>query len=318
MSQTIEEQLNQAILSGNVSFITDYIQSGAGFGKITLVTPDGYGASPLRLAAIAETKYKGSPEITKLILENSSAEEQGEVLYFFASEDKYLEQASALLRAGIQVDSGQENSTPLQLAVGNQNPKMVYLLLSYGADPNRKGEDGSAFDSADSNPLYEGMLNSALNGNLKSPYYFIDLEKVKLSLNRWANSIQAFAQNNTDKTFYVFGIDGGRLVANSEEEFQKTLKKYQEKYPDRYNQENKIQSLRYNPGDFSFSIPEEWDDRRAGDVIHLDDSFLNPMENETRIEKELLRDGLILNRNLIFKDLKLSSDFRISAFGHVY
>nr|WP_284149190.1 ankyrin repeat domain-containing protein [Leptospira weilii] len=269
------------------------------------------------MAAIAETKYKGSPEITKLILENSSAEEQGEVLYFFASEDKYLEQASALLRAGIQVDSGQENSTPLQLAVGNQNPKMVYLLLSYGADPNRKGEDGSAFDSADSNPLYEGMLNSALNGNLKSPYYFIDLEKVKLSLNRWANSIQAFAQNNTDKTFYVFGIDGGRLVANSEEEFQKTLKKYQERYPDRYNQEDKIQSLRYNPGDFSFSIPEKWNDD-AGDVIHLDDSFLNPMENETRIEKELLRDGLILNRNLIFKDLKLSSDFRISAFGHVY
>ncbi|RHX80785.1 ankyrin repeat domain-containing protein [Leptospira yasudae] len=316
MSSSIQEQLTQAILSGSVNVIADYIRSGAGFEKITLITPDGFGASPLRLAAIAEAKYKGSSEITKMILENSSVEEQENVLYSFASEDEYLEQTEALLRAGILPDIGTKDQTPLQLAVGNRNPKMVFLLLSYGADPSRKGKYGSAFDSAESNPLFLGMLTSARSGKPKSPYYFVDLEKVKQVLNRWANAVRMFAQNHKEKTFYVFGIDGSRLVANSEEEFQRTLKKYQDNYPDRYNQEDKIQFLRYNPGDFSFSMPEISVDLEEN--ILLDHSYLNPIENETRTEKELLKDGLILNRNAIFKDLKLSADFRISAFGHIY
>ncbi|WP_078130608.1 ankyrin repeat domain-containing protein [Leptospira alexanderi] len=319
MSTLTTELLTQAILSGNVEKIAEHLQSGGGFEDVVLESPNGYGVSPLKLAVIAETQYNGLPGITKLILENSTLKTQSEDLLFFASEDAYLDQAKAMLRAGMQPDSPTANQTALQLAVGNKSPKMVHLLLSYGADPNRRGNNGSAFDRAESNPLYEGMLSSALNGNLKSPYYFIDLEKVKRSLNRWADQIRMIVRDFNDQTFYVFGIDHGSLVANTEEKFKKTLEKYQKNYPNRYDREDKVLSLKYNSGDFSFQVPvvpEKADFQN--DRIDLDYSFLNPRENENRIEKELLRDGLLSNRDILFKDLNISKDFKILAFGHIY
>ncbi|WP_016756736.1 hypothetical protein [Leptospira santarosai] len=164
-----------------------------------------------------------------------------------------------------------------------------------------------------SDTLYSKILKSVEAGEVKSPYYFVDLEKVKATLKTWANSIRVFSEQHKDQKFYVF--DAGELVANSEDAFQKTLTNYLSKYGDRYKTEEKIRELRYNAGDFSFRIPiVKSDDIQTG----LGFSFLNPQEDECRIEKELLRDGLICNREFIFKDLKITSDFKIFAFGHVY
>ncbi|AVQ13795.1 Uncharacterized protein XB16_3514 [Leptospira santarosai] len=148
----------------------------------------------------------------------------------------------------------------------------------------------------------------------KVAYDFVDLEKVKATLKIWVDSIRVFAEQHKDQKFYAFGIDAGELVANSEDAFQKTLANYLSKYGDRYNDEEKIRGLKYNAGDFSFHIPIV----ESNDIqTELDFSFLNPQEDECRIEKELLRDGLICNREFIFKDLKITSDFKIFAFGGV-
>ncbi|MBW9233215.1 DUF4303 domain-containing protein [Leptospira santarosai] len=166
-----------------------------------------------------------------------------------------------------------------------------------------------------SDTLYSKIIKSAAAGQAKSPYDFVDLEKVKATLKTWADSIRVFSEQHKDQKFYVFGIGAGELVANSEDAFQKMLANYLSKYGDRYKTEEKIRELRYNAGDFSFRIPiVKSDDIQTG----LDFSFLNPQEDECRIEKELLRDGLICNREFIFKDLKITSDFKIFAFGHVY
>ncbi|MGQ2870513.1 ankyrin repeat domain-containing protein [Leptospira santarosai] len=271
----------------------------------------------MELAAIAEAGGSGSPEVTKLILERSSEETQTNVLYSFASEDSNLNFTKALLKAGIKPDGMVENQTALQRAVGNGNPKTVYELLRYGADPTKKGKYGSAIEMAEEyfNKVYSKIIKSAAAGEVKSPYDFVDLEKVKATLKTWADSIRIFSEQHKDQKFYVFGIDAGELVANSEDAFQKTLTNYLSKYGDRYKTEEKIRELRYNAGDFSFRIPiVKSDDIQTG----LDFSFLNPQEDECRIEKELLRDGLICNREFIFKDLKITSDFKIFAFGHVY
>ena len=311
MDNLNQDQLGKAIMEGDILTIKKYLEYNDSFNNIKVIDPNGFGRTPLELAAIAETHGTGYSEATKMILANSKEEIQAEALIGFASEDDYINQVNSLLEAGIKPDIMNKNSTALQRAVGNKNPKIVYLLLSYGADPEKEGEYGSALEIAGFDELHKGMLESAINGNVKSPYYFIDLENIKTTLKIWANSIQIFSRQNSEKEFYVFGIDAGRIVANTEDEFIKTLKKY------KYKTDDKIQSLRYNPGDFSFHIPIIYDDVNI-EKTELDFSFLEPQNNESRIEKELLRDGLIHNKETIFKNIKTTSDFKIYAFKHIY
>lgn len=313
----MSNSLKEFILNGDVPAVRSYLESGGSFENVTVVDPKGFGRTPLELAAIAEAGGSGSPEVTKLILERSNEETQAKALYGFASEDHNLNFTKALLKAGIKPDGAIENRTALQLAVGNGNLKTVYQLLRYGADPTKEGEYGSAIKIAEGNfnKLHSEMLKSAAAGDVKSPYYFVDLNKVKSTLKIWANSIRVFAEQHKYQKFYIFGIDGSALVANSEDAFQKTLANYQSKYGDRYNDEEKIRGLKYNAGDFSFHIPiVESNDKQT----ELDFSFLNPQEDESRIEKELLRDGLMHNRDSIFKELKITDDFKIFAFGHIH
>ncbi|TGK38396.1 ankyrin repeat domain-containing protein [Leptospira gomenensis] len=305
------------IRNGDVLSIRNYLESGGSFENVTVVDPKGFGRTPLELAAIVEAGGSGSPEVTKLIFEKSNEESKTSALYAFASEDYNINFTKILLKTGVEPDGAIKNRTALQLAVGNGNPKTVYELLRYGADPAKTGQYGSAIEIAEgnSNELYSKMLKSAIEGKVKSPYDFVDLESVKAKLKTWADSIRVFAEQHKDQKFYVFGIDAGELVANSEEAFQKTLSNYLSKYGDRYKDEEKVRGLKYNAGDFSFRIPiVQSDDIKS----ELDFSFLNPQEDESRIEKELLRDGLIHNRGWIFKELKITEDFKISAFGHIY
>ncbi|EMO28735.1 ankyrin repeat domain-containing protein [Leptospira noguchii] len=314
----MSEMLTQAILKGDILEIRKFLETGNSFENVQVVDPKGFGRSPLQFAAIAEADYGGSSEVTKIIFENSSEPKQAEALFFFASEDNYLAYTKVLLKAGIQPDVSEQNQTPLQLAVGNHNLKTTYWLLAYGADSQKKGKYGSAIEIANSGSVYEEILKSAIEGKVKSPYYFLDLERIKEILRSWTNSIQLFSAQHNDQKFYVFGIDVGRLVANTEEAFQKTLQYYVKNYGDQYKSQEKIQHLRYSSGDFSFSIPIVKTANTDVEVVGLDFSFLEPQKDEDRTEKELLRDGLVFNRDFIFKHTKVSDDFKIFAFGHIY
>src|SRR5690242_4013104 len=123
----MEEQLSNAIISGDIEFLKAYVNEGNNFNQLTLVAPDGYGKNAVELAVLSQINYQGSVEITRLMLENSNTEIQAEVLLNFASEDSYLEKMKALLESGIPVDLAYNNKTALQRATGNRNLKMVHL-----------------------------------------------------------------------------------------------------------------------------------------------------------------------------------------------
>ena len=46
--------------------------------------------------------------------------------------------------------------------------------------------------------------------------------------------------------------------------------------------------------------------------------MLERLENDNRTEKDLLLEGLIKNKELFTKNMKISDDFRIYASGHIY
>lgn len=316
----MEEQLSNAIISGDLEFLKAYINEGNDFNQITLVAPDGYGKIPVELAVLSQLHYKGSIEITRLILENSNAESQAEILLNFASEDSYLEKMKALLESGIPVDLPYNNQTALQRATGNRNLKMVHLLLEHGADPNKSGEYGTAFEEAQKiyyEPAYQEMMTAFMSGKTSSPFDFVNKDGVISQLKNWIFSLLNLAKNNKNQTFYVIAIDGMRLIANSEEEFKITLKKYQRKFPRKYRLEEEIKSLKFNTGDFSFhEIQIQTDDLNTD--IDLDLTFLEKRKNENRTKNDLLFEGLLKNKELFTSEMNTTDDFKIVIKGHVY
>ena len=238
----------------------------------------------------------------------------------FASEDSYLEKMKVLLESGIPVDLAYNNQTALQRATGNRNLKMVHLLLENGADPNKSGEYGSAFEKAKTihyEPAYQEMMTTFINGKTSSPYDFVNKDEVISQLKNWILSLLNLASNNKNQTFYAVAIDGMRLTANSEEEFKVTLKKYQRRFPQKYRQEEEIKSLKFNTGDFSFhEIQIQTDNLNTN--LDLDLSFLEKRENENRIKKDLLFEGLLKNKELFTSEMNTTDDFKIIKKGHVY
>lgn len=316
----MKEQLSNAIVSGNLEFLKTYINEGNDFNEMLLKDPNGYGELPLGLAVISQINYEGSAEVTQLILENSNEKDQAQVLVGFASEDTYLEKMKVLLETGIAVDLVFKNQTALQRATGNGNLKMVHLLLMYGADPNKNGEYGTALEAAKKihyDRTYQQMMTAFMNGEKPSPFDFINKDEVISQLKTMLHSLKNFGKNNKNHTFYVVAIDDGQLKANSEEKFTATLKKYQEKYPNKYYLENAIKSLKFNPGDFSFHIEtESLDDLNTS--VNLDLTFLEKQENENRTKKDLLFEGLIKNKEIFTCEMNTTDDFEIISERHTY
>lgn len=316
----MEEQLSNAIISGDFEFLKAYVNEGNDFNQLTLVAPDGYGKKPVELAVLSQINYQGSVEITRLILENSNTEIQAEVLLNFASEDSYLQKMKVLLESGIPVDLAYNNKTALQRATGNRNLKMVHLLLKHGADPNKSGEYGSAFEKAKEiyyEPAYQEMMTAFMNGKTSSPFDYINKAEVISQLKNWIFSLLNLSKNNKNHTFYAVAIDGMRLAANSEEEFKITLRKYQRRFPEKYSHEEKIKSLKFNPGDFSFHEFEiQTNDLNTN--FDLDLAFLEKQENENRTKKDLLFEGLLKNKELFTSEMNITDNFKIVNKDHVY
>lgn len=317
----MKKELSAAIISGNLKFLKAYIDSGNDFNEITFTTPDGYEETPIKLAILSQTNFEDSSEVTKLIVENSSDEKIAKVLLFFASEEKYLENMKALLECNVFVDLLHDNQTALLMATGNRNLKMTHLLLSYGANPEAGGEYGTALEEAKMisyEPAYEEMMISFMKGEPKSLFDFIDKDKVINQLNKWVHSLINFGKENQGNTFYVVAIDGGRLIANSIEKFKITLKNYQEQYPDSYFKEEKIKELEFSSGDFYFHQIEKEIDASNDSKIQLDLTFITQQKNDNRAEKDLLIEGLLKNKELFTKEMNITGDFKIMAYGHTY
>ncbi|MDR7212075.1 DUF4303 domain-containing protein [Flavobacterium piscis] len=316
------DTISKAILSGDSLFLNSYLNQGGNFNKMTLTTPDGYGAPAIKLAVLAQLKYNVPNEITRLVIENSSIEDKASALRSYSSEDKYLREMDIVLKNGIPVDLMFKNQSALQLATGNGNQKMVHLLLVHGADPNLEGEYGSALESAKEihyDRTFQQMMESFLIGEQKSPFDLVEKESIISQINSWISSLISFAKKHANQTFYVLAIDAGRLKANSEEKFLSTLKKYQEEYPNSYNTAEKINNLKFNPGDFSFhSIEEEKDEPFIDYSKELDVSFLIRKKDDNRTAKDLLFEGLLLNQKYFLTELRVTTDFKIKSPNHIY
>ena len=317
----MKKELSEAILTGGLNFLKTYVADGHDFNGMTLPVPGGYGKKPIELAILSQFDYEGSLELTKFIVDNSSDETIAEKLCGFASEDKYLEKMKALLACDVSVDLPEGKRTALQRATGNRNLKMVHLLLVHGADPKADGEYGTALEEAEGisyEPAYEQMMLSFMKGETVSPYDFIDQDRVVTKLHKWIYSLMNFGKDNQGNTFYVVAIDGSQLVANSIEKFNETLKSYQERFPDSYSDEADIKGLQFSSGDFSFHEIAKEIDPSDDSKIDLDLSFLAPQENECRTTDDLLIQGLLKNKALFTKEMNITDDFKIQAYGHTY
>lgn len=314
----MKDTISKAILTKDLLFLNSYVKEGGNFNKMTLEKPDGDSTLAIQLAILAQLKHNGLAEITKLVIQNSSIEDQVEALFSYASEDKYIQEMEILLENKVSVDHIYKNRSALQLATGNGNPKMVHLLLLYGANPNLEGEYGSALDVAKEryyDPSFQLMMESFLLGKPKSPFDFVEKEEIIAQINTWINALIGFGKKHNHENFYVLAIDSSMLKANSEEKFLVTLKEYQTKNP-KYHNIEKINTLKFNPGDFSYAI--EKDVFFTDYSKELDLSFLIKKKDDNRTAKNLLFEGLVVNQNYFLTELRVTKDFKIIAPNHIY
>lgn len=294
----MEDKLSKAILLGDIEFLKSYLNEGGDFNRMILKAPDGFGKKPLELSVLSQLKHKGSFQITKLILENSNIEDQAEVLVSLASEDENLEGVKILLDSGISVNLLYKGQTALQKATSNRNLKMVYLLLSFGADPNIKGEYGSALELAKEvyyDPTYLGMMEAFLKGQAKSPFDFIAKDKVKKKLTTWAICLENFGKDHKDQTFYVLAFDGGKLKANSEESFKKVIERYREDW----SESHKIKTRESLTDDELEFITEQYEFEKK----------MNQVSGKTFSLEEYIDSNLKIENALIQKKLKLGNPY---------
>lgn len=310
-----EEALAAAMVAGEVAAVREWLATNPTLEKLTLRGPDDYGWSPLQLAAFAQTNYRGTAEVTALLVHASSQPQQAEALAFFASEDKYLAQARALLDAGVTADvARKEGGTALQLAAGNGNPKMVQLLLKRGANPNTEGPHGSALRCASSSPLLVAMMSAAAANQPFCLFALHDLEKLRVSLEAKARDVRAFLLANPTEVFFAVAFEGSRTKANSERHFEAALARGREDFPDAYREPAKVERLRYNPGDFGFVVPAA----PTASVPPLDFACLVQRgPDDDRTVRDLVVETFELNRAAVLAGVKVPADFRFLAAKHV-
>ncbi len=103
-----------------------------------------------------EAEEFGSPKWTALAEEKRLLENSDNAL-FEAIDNRRLEAAKVLLAAGANVNArGDDEQTPLMLAVKRNYPEMVQLLIAAGADVNAKNnKEQTALDIAQSDEIKE-------------------------------------------------------------------------------------------------------------------------------------------------------------------
>ncbi|PKH51580.1 hypothetical protein CXF68_13190 [Tenacibaculum sp. Bg11-29] len=136
--------------------------------------------------------------------------------------------------------------------------------------------------------------------------------------NQLKNAIKDFAKKHQNETFYILTIEGNSISLNSEEAFKKTLKEYQNKYPEFYNEKDAIENLKFNTGDFKYQgvcfLQEGYIHHYYEEHCSLPDEEQNTSEYTIAMET-LLKE---LQDKDTFKPLKISRDFKATQVAHTY
>ncbi len=140
------------------------------------------------------------------------------------------------------------------------------------------------------------------------------------------SAIGEFSKRHQNETFYAFAIDAPLLCFNSVESFEKTLASYKMKYPEYYDSEEDIQSLKFNTGDWEYQGFADLRDCTGFDdelySLHynlgLDSREPNPGLSTT--EYALAVQALIerLQEAGAFNELNKTGDFRVCRPEHNY
>ena len=140
------------------------------------------------------------------------------------------------------------------------------------------------------------------------------------------DAIESFAAEHPDETFYAFAIDADMLCLNSVEQFEKTLKVYQAKYPKQYHTQKDIEELWWNTGDWEYQGFADFGNCEGFVHYHYSDHYElgmnldadDPALNDTPYAKamDVVIEQLI-NSNA-FAGLKLSPKFKAIRAEHNY
>ncbi|WCO03550.1 DUF4303 domain-containing protein [Psychroserpens ponticola] len=131
--------------------------------------------------------------------------------------------------------------------------------------------------------------------------------------------ITKFAKEHQEETFYGFSIDTNLLCLNSEEEFQKSLKYYREKFGG-YDTDELIADLKENTGDWEYQGFAEFDENSGFDMeeynehYHEDEDYQLTSDYAKSMEKVVEN----LKESGVFDLLKKTNDFYINRVEHNY
>ncbi|MBM9501636.1 DUF4303 domain-containing protein [Leptospira sp. 201903071] len=142
--------------------------------------------------------------------------------------------------------------------------------------------------------------------------------------------IEKFSKEHREEIFYAFAIDASLLCLNSLESFEKSLKEYSSKWPKHYDTDEKIEKLKYNPGDWGYqgfvsfrdlNLEDEEGYRRGPFDDDLYDEHYNAddeSQKTTEYAKAMNEILEILKNKDAFRSLKKTEDFKVIRVEHNY
>ena len=251
-------------------------------------------------------------ELVKASLNINFKDEKGKtVVHHAASCDSIKPLKSILKHPQIDFNSlDKEGKPPLYYSV---NEARAALLIKSGAAYDKTKEYDDLFWS-----LYREQhidLNK-LNELIASD------EEEKFDTNKLCNQlseiIENFAKEHPEETFYALTIEGNSLSLNSEESFDKTLKRYQTESPEYYSDADDIEDLKFNSGDFEY---QGFAFLTKGFVYHEYDEHCNlDWNGRASSNYTIAMEALIkkLKDQKVFKPLKITKDFKVLQVEHTY
>lgn len=233
------------------------------------------------------------------------------VLHYAAACDSIKSLKSIVKHAQVDFNILDKNGkTPLYYSI---NEARAALLIRNGAAYDNSKEYDDLFQS-----LYREQhinlhkLNELIALGEEEKF---DSNKLTKQVNR---IIEDFAKKHPEETFYVLTIEGNSLSLNSEEAFEKTLKKYQTNDPEYYSDDEDIERLKFNSGDFKYQGFASLTD---GFVYHEYQEYCNLTWHEQASSNyAIAMEALIkkLQDQDVFKILKTSTDFKVLQVNHTY
>jgi hypothetical protein len=137
-------------------------------------------------------------------------------------------------------------------------------------------------------------------------------------------AIAGFAASHQQETFYAFAIDANLLCLNSVEAFESCLQHYRKKYPAHYQDEEDVQSLKYNTGDWAYQgFATLWDEDGFNSLLYSEHYDAGAMEDHEAMRTSAYAAAMdrllaILREQNPFHLLKTTEDFQIRRVEHTY